>query len=121
VDLVTATLARVAEAEDAQPPRRAPASSTPDLTPGRIATAHNISLSHLHRLFKAEDETVAAHIRRKRLEGPHTDLADPRLATTPVHVIAARWGFPRPADFTRAFRTAYGLPPRAHRSRASRC
>lgn len=28
---------------------------------------------------------------------------------------AARWGFPRAADFTRTFRNAYGMPPQDHR------
>ena len=34
------------------------------------------------------------------------------LRTTPIHAIAARWGFPRASDFTRAFRAAYGLSPK---------
>ncbi|MEW2544303.1 helix-turn-helix domain-containing protein [Streptomyces sp. NPDC047002] len=87
----------------------------PDLTPGRVAEHHHISRGYLHRLFRAEGETVAAYIRGARLAGAHRDLADPAHAGTPVHVIAARWGFPRAADFTRAFRNAYGMPPSEHR------
>ncbi|MER7694990.1 helix-turn-helix domain-containing protein [Streptomyces sp. NPDC097610] len=69
----------------------------------------------LHRLFQHEDETVAASIRRQRLERTRHDLADPAQRTTPVHAIATRWGFPRAAEFTRAFRTAYGIPPKEYR------
>ncbi|MFE3883335.1 helix-turn-helix domain-containing protein [Streptomyces lydicus] len=88
----------------------------PQLTPPAIAAAHHISLSYLHRLFQHEEDTVAAWIRRQRLDHARRDLADPAQRTTPVHAIAARWGFPRAADFTRAFRTAYGMPPSDYRS-----
>ena len=87
------------------------------LTPDAIAAAHHISRSHLYRLFQAENTTVAGYIRHHRLEGAHTDLTDPALRATPVHVIATRWGFPRPADFTRAFRTAYATTPTELRHR----
>ncbi|WP_255632542.1 helix-turn-helix domain-containing protein [Amycolatopsis sp. TNS106] len=89
----------------------------PALTPGTIAAAHHISRSHLHNLFKDQEETVAAWIRRQRLERAAHDLADPALLDTPVHAIAARWGFSRPADFTRAFRADRGVTPREHRLR----
>lgn len=86
-----------------------------DLTPGQIAAAHHISRSYLHRLFQNEDTTVAAYIRRQRLEAARRDLADPAHAATPIHAIAARSGYPCAADFTRAFRAAYGIPPRDYR------
>jgi AraC-like DNA-binding protein len=35
-----------------------------------------------------------------------------------VHAVAARWGFPRAAEFTRAFRSAYGVPPGELREQA---
>ncbi|MEU6084342.1 helix-turn-helix domain-containing protein [Streptomyces sp. NPDC047108] len=90
----------------------------PGLTPRAVAEAHHISLSHLHRLFQQEEETVAAWIRRRRLERVRRDLADPVLSDTPIHALAARWGFPRAADFSRVFRRAYGVPPREFRRRA---
>ncbi|UPZ29564.1 helix-turn-helix domain-containing protein [Streptomyces sp. LRE541] len=83
----------------------------PELTPARIAAAHHISRSHLYRLFQAENVSVAAYVRDRRLANAHRDLTDPALSTTPVHAVGARWGFPRAPEFTRAFRTAYGLPP----------
>ncbi|WP_037913200.1 AraC-like ligand-binding domain-containing protein [Actinacidiphila yeochonensis] len=97
----------------------------PDLTPTTVAEAHHISRGYLHRLFRDAvgrdadaGETVAAHIRRRRLEGAARDLTDPGLSAAPVHVVAARWGFPRAAEFTRAFRTAYGVPPGEYRRQA---
>ncbi|GGZ87505.1 hypothetical protein GCM10010344_63900 [Streptomyces bluensis] len=90
----------------------------PQLTPRSIATAHNISASYLHRLFQHEEETIAAWIRHQRLEHARRDLVDPALRTTPINAIAARWGFPRAADFTRAFRAAYGMPPSDCRNQA---
>ncbi|MGW1306680.1 AraC family transcriptional regulator [Streptomyces sp. NPDC002514] len=91
----------------------------PQLTPPAIAAAHHISISYLHRLFQHEEETVAAWIRRQRLERACHDLADPAQRTIPIHAIAARWGFPRAADFTRAFRSAYGMPPKDYRNQSS--
>nr|WP_240968549.1 helix-turn-helix domain-containing protein [Streptomyces sp. HNM0575] len=90
----------------------------PELTPRGIAVAHHISLSYLHRLFRYEDETVAAWIRNRRLEKTCRDLADPGMRATPIHAIAARWGFVRAADFTRAFRAAYGRTPSDYRREA---
>ncbi|GAA4153953.1 helix-turn-helix domain-containing protein [Phytohabitans flavus] len=87
----------------------------PHLTPAQVAAAHHISVRTLHRLFRQRGTTVAAHIRRQRLEAARRDLTDPALGALPVHAIGARWGFPRPADFARAFRTAYGIPPRDYR------
>lgn len=90
----------------------------PQLTPARIAAAHHISVSHLHRLFQRDGTTVAAWIRGQRLERARRDLTDPALRAEPVHRIAARWGFNDHATFTRAFCAAYGVPPRDYRQGA---
>lgn len=128
VDLLSSLFAHTLEADRALPPETRTRSLVlrirahvqrnlhdPRLTPTTIAAAHNISISYLHRLFQGEHETIAAWIRHQRLERARRDLADPAMASTTVHAIAARWGFVRAADFTRAFRTTYGLPPRDYR------
>ncbi|MEU9121636.1 helix-turn-helix domain-containing protein [Streptomyces sp. NPDC048506] len=92
----------------------------PRLTPRTVAAAHHISLSYLHRLFQHEETTVAAWIRLQRLERARHDLADTAWHSTPIHAIASRWGFPRAADFTRAFHAVYGMPPRDYRNHACR-
>ncbi|MFF9276956.1 AraC family transcriptional regulator [Streptomyces griseosporeus] len=92
----------------------------PELTPGVVASAHHISVSHLHRVFtqRSRGETVAAWIRSQRLEKARDDLANPSLRALPIHAVGERWGLPRASDFTRAFRSAYGLAPSEYRRQA---
>ncbi|GAA3971735.1 helix-turn-helix domain-containing protein [Actinomadura viridis] len=87
----------------------------PHLSPRTVAAAHHISPSYLHRLFEDEPRTVAALIRDLRMERARGDLADQALRSTPIHAIAARWGFRHAAHFTRAFRSAYGMAPNDYR------
>lgn len=86
-----------------------------DLAPGLVAAAHHISVRYLHRLFEDQDTTVAAWIRRRRLERCRRDLADPALRAATVSALAARWGLPDAAQFSRLFRRAYGMPPAEYR------
>ncbi|TYB64445.1 helix-turn-helix domain-containing protein [Nonomuraea sp. PA05] len=90
----------------------------PGLGPAVIAEHHHISVRTLHVLFQQRPETVSATIRRRRLERSRADLADPRLKDRPIGEIALRWGFKTTADFSRAFRGAYGMSPREHRQQA---
>ncbi|WP_158562860.1 helix-turn-helix domain-containing protein [Marinitenerispora sediminis] len=92
----------------------------PGLTPAAIAAAHHISISHLHRVFKAQGLGVATWIRQRRLQRCRRDLADPALLAYPIHAIAARWGFPSNSHFSRAFRASYGLTPGDYRHAACR-
>ncbi|MFD7689287.1 helix-turn-helix domain-containing protein [Streptomyces sp. NPDC059781] len=85
--------------------------SDPELSPATTAAHHHISVRLLHALFEEEPETVGATIRRRRLERTRADLADPRLRHRTIGEIALRWGFRHPADFSRAFRRAYGISP----------
>ena len=92
--------------------------SLPDplLSPTSVAAAHHVSVRALHRLFEDQDSTVTDLIRTRRLEKCRRDLADPRQRQHSIRAIAARWGYPDPANFTRSFRTAYGLTPSAYRA-----
>ncbi|MGX1755823.1 AraC-like ligand-binding domain-containing protein [Streptomyces lydicus] len=130
-DLVAALFAHLLEAGDCLPPETRRQALTlriqafirehlhdPHLTPAAIAAAHHISTSYLHRLFRDEEATVAAWIRRLRLEAARRDLTDPALHALPLHAIATRWGFPRATDFSRAYRAAYGTTPKDHRHQA---
>ncbi|MFJ9825186.1 helix-turn-helix domain-containing protein [Streptomyces sp. NPDC101160] len=87
----------------------------PELAPSVIAAHHNMSLRALHQLFHGTSESVQARIRRRRLEQCRADLARPGLRA-PIQAIAARWGFSRPAVFSRTFREAYGLSPSEFRA-----
>lgn len=131
LDLATATLAALLDAQDQLAPetrQQALLSSIeafiehalgdPDLTPAAIAHHHHISLGYLHRLFQSRELTVAAWIRHRRLERCRADLADPRLRSHPIHAVGARWGFRAPAEFSRAFRAEHGMPPGEYRQYA---
>lgn len=130
VDLLAATLAHHLDAEDELPPETRTRTLAlriqtfirhhlhdPDLTPGAIAAAHHISVRHLHTVFRSlgHRTTLAAWIRTQRLERTRRLLTDPAHHATPVHHIAARCGFTDAAVFSRAFRAAFGLPPREYR------
>jgi AraC-like DNA-binding protein len=86
-----------------------------DLAPGIVAAAHHISVRRLHRLFETQQTTVAGWIRHRRLERCRKDLADPVHRAVPVSAVAARWGLPDSAHFSRLFRGTYGLPPAEYR------
>lgn len=66
-------------------------------------------MGQLHRLFGDRETTVAAWIRRLRLERAGRDLHDEAQRDVPVHRIAVRWGFKGHSTFTRAFRAAYDM------------
>jgi AraC-like DNA-binding protein len=87
----------------------------PGLCPDAVAAAHHISTRSLHRLFQSQGCTVSSWIRRQRLNRARRDLADPELAAHTIQAIAATWGYPRAAAFTRAFRAAYDIPPQDFR------
>jgi AraC-like DNA-binding protein len=87
----------------------------PDLSPATICAAHHIAARTLYRQFQAHDLTVSGWIRHRRLERCRRDLIDPRLAGHPIYAIATRHGFADGAQFTRSFRTAYGVSPRDYR------
>lgn len=87
----------------------------PALTPRAVAEAHQLSLRTLHRLFEGKPDGVAGSIRRRRLDRCAAELVDPLLRHEPVGRIGWRWGFTDPTHFSRSFRAAYGLSPRAYR------
>ncbi|MFI1015870.1 helix-turn-helix domain-containing protein [Streptomyces sp. NPDC020965] len=129
LDLLASALAQCLEAEDALTPEarrnalRAQITTfverhlaDPHLTARTVADAHHISLRHLQHLLAEDNTTPAAWIRHRRLEHCRLDLTNPHLSTRPIHAIAARWGFANSANFARAFRTAYGIPPKEYRA-----
>jgi AraC-like DNA-binding protein len=89
------------------------------LPPGTVAGAHHVSLRYLHKLFEAEQATVAEWIRRRRLEHCRRDLLDPSQGHETILAIASRWGLPGPQHFSRLFRSAYGCSPSELRRQAA--
>ncbi|WP_285685934.1 helix-turn-helix domain-containing protein [Actinoplanes sp. NBRC 103695] len=84
-----------------------------ELGPAFIARAHHISVRRLHKLFESEPLTVAATIRRRRLERCRAELV---RGDRTVTAVAARWGFTDPAHFSRLFKATYGYNAAALRS-----
>jgi AraC-like DNA-binding protein len=91
--------------------------SDPSLDAGTVAAAHHISTRTLHRLFQNHGLTIAAWIRRARLDRCRAELLDPAFADRTVQVITRRWGFTHHAQFSRLYRAAYGESPSATRTR----
>jgi AraC-like DNA-binding protein len=129
LDVVAAALAARSDRAEAAPPESRQRAlllqiqafveqrlGDPELSPATIAAANHISLRYLYKLFEAQQQTsVAAWVRRRRLERCRRDLVDPALADRPVSAIAARWGIPSPAHFSRVFRAEYGVAPAEYR------
>lgn len=90
----------------------------PELTTDRVARAHFISSRQLQYLMSEEGTTLSAYIRERRLERCRVDLEDPSRAGMAIIDIASGWGFSDPSHFSRLFRAAYGLTPRAYRQQA---
>lgn len=86
----------------------------PSLSPETIAAAHHISVRYLHRLFADQGVTVGRHVLRRRLEECRRELARGGAHST-VSAVAHRWGFVNAAHFSRTFKAAYGVSPRAWR------
>lgn len=128
LDLLAATFAQALDADDALPAEAHQDTlltrihafidqhlADPTLTPETIAAAHHLSTRTLHRLFQTHDTAVAAWIRTRRLDRCRRDLADPILHEHSIQTIATRWGFTNPTHFSRIFKNAHGVSPRAYR------
>ncbi len=91
-----------------------------DLSPASVAAASFISVRQLHRLFANQGTSFGAFVREERLRRCRKDLADPRFSHQTIGEIAARWGCPSPAHFTRIFSARYGITPRDFRQSTER-
>ena len=89
--------------------------SSPDLCPADIASAHFISVRHLHALFSTHSTSVSTTIRTRRLERTYDELVNPAYSDRSVTMIALANGFVDAAHFSRTFRSHYGVPPSALR------
>jgi AraC family transcriptional activator of tynA and feaB len=81
----------------------------PALRPERIASALATSLRTLQVAFEEHEDSLAGHIRRRRLARCHADLSRPGTGT--ITDVAFRWGFTDSGNFARRFKQAYGIAP----------
>ncbi|MFP1155407.1 helix-turn-helix domain-containing protein [Mycobacterium sherrisii] len=89
--------------------------SDPHLCVTEIAAAHYVSKRALQRTFENDGQTLTGWIRARRLERCRRDMANP-LADQPIGAIAARWGLSNPSQFSRLFKSKYGLTAREYRA-----
>ena len=87
-----------------------------DLDPETIARGCGISTRYLHELFRDTNQTLGSWIRDQRLEACREALRDASNRQT-VAEIAYRFGFGDQAQFSRAFKAHFGLPPKEFRDR----
>lgn len=89
----------------------------PNLSPDLIAESCGISKRYLHDLFKDVNGTVSQQIRDQRLVA-----AKDRLAVSPglsIAEVAYRFGFSDQAQFSRLFKTKFGMTPTEFKSELS--
>ena len=90
----------------------------PNLSPDLIAESCGISKRYLHDLFNDVNGTVSQQIRDQRLVA-----ARDRLATAPglpISEVSYRFGFSDQAQFSRLFKSKFGITPSAFRVEVSR-
>jgi AraC family transcriptional regulator, positive regulator of tynA and feaB len=86
-----------------------------ELTPQHIADHFNISVRQLYRIVAQAGSTPSALIWKQRLEHARMLLAG-STARTPIIEVALNCGFKDGAHFSRAYRRAFGHPPKVSRN-----
>ncbi|PVA09457.1 DNA-binding protein [Pelagivirga sediminicola] len=81
----------------------------PALSPDLIAQGCGISKRYLHDLFKDVNGTVSQQIRDQRLTAARDRLAASRSVS--IAEVAYRFGFSDQAQFSRLFKTRFGMTP----------
>jgi len=82
----------------------------PDLNPQRIARENNISVRHLHKMWRDSDLSLMQWIVAQRLEGARYELSQ-KESRKNISAICYGWGFSDFTHFCRRFRAAYGMSP----------
>jgi AraC-like DNA-binding protein len=92
----------------------------PDLTPERIAAAHNVSVRQLYKACAAAGIRLEQWIIDQRLEAARAELVTPSGRRRSIAATARACGFRDPSHFSRRFRGAYGMSPRDWQHLAAR-
>lgn len=87
----------------------------PGLTPASLAERAGMSTRTVHRLFAASGSTFQDWVRERRLERCWLELTDPGRQAATIAAVAFRSGFADLSTFNRAFRSRFGMTPRAAR------
>lgn len=87
----------------------------PDLSAARIAAAHGISPRHLYAVLSRSGISLGDWIRTRRLAECRRELAGPNGQLRTIAATGRRWGFVNATHFSKVFKQAYGMSPRAWR------
>ena len=82
----------------------------PNLGPLQICGLFNMSRATLYRMFE-QDGGVRRFIQDRRLLSAMWDLASGGLRRGRLSQVAERWGFSSDANFNRAVKQTFGMPP----------
>lgn len=85
------------------------------LKASRISEDVGLSVRYLNNLFSQESTSLMRYVTQQRLELSRRYLSNSIYAKESVTTIAMRCGFNNMAHFSRIFKQAYGLSPRAYR------
>lgn len=87
--------------------------TAPDLSAARIAAAHDISVRHLYAVLSRSGISLGDWIRARRLAECRRELAQPGGRLRTIAAIGRSCGFGDATHFSKVFKQAYGLSPRA--------
>lgn len=88
----------------------------PDLSIAEAAAAAGLSVRRLQELFQAEGITFSGHLRALRLNAAARNLTAPSAKGWSLAAVMHDAGFVDQPQFSRAFRKAFGMSPRAYRN-----
>lgn len=81
------------------------------LSPSFIAQRFGYTKSHIHQVFKAEQESISNYILRRRLEEAAKALGCDYFSSRTISEIAFYWGFNSLTHFGRTFKLRFGVTP----------
>ncbi|MER7056903.1 helix-turn-helix domain-containing protein [Streptomyces sp. NPDC000351] len=87
----------------------------PDLSAARIAAAHSISVRHLYAVLSRSGISLGDRIRTRPLTECRREPAGPTGRPRTVEAVGRSWGFVNATHFSKVFKQAYGISPRAWR------
>lgn len=91
-----------------------------DLSPGRVAAAHNISVRNLYTVLGRSGVSFGDWVRTQRLEACRRELSLPPTRSRTIASVARQWGFRDATHFSKVFREAFGVTPREWRDLKAR-
>ncbi|MFJ6463757.1 helix-turn-helix domain-containing protein [Streptomyces sp. NPDC091387] len=89
-----------------------------DLSAARIAAAHGISIRRLYAVLAQSGVSLGDWIRSHRLEECRRELTGPEGRFRTIAAIGRRWGFMDATHFSKVFKRAYGVSPKAWRDQS---